>query len=253
MSTTNEIFVAEYLKRIGYQGSTEPCLTTLLDLHLCHIYAVPFENLDLLKDGFTPNLDREFLFDKVVRRNRGGVCYELNSLFCHLLSAMGFDVCQVSVAVKPDDSIYSHVTTLIRLPEGDYIADVGFGDTYLPPVKVGTEVTQVGGIDYYLEYTGEQQAEVMRRRPGQESERMYTVILIPCAMSDYFETFRWASAMGNTIFSEYPICVRHTPEQQISLRRQKLIFQHNGQILEQHPVSPGEETDRVLREYFDLP
>ena len=253
MSVSNDQFVSEYLKRIGYQGSTEPCLKTLLDMHLLHIYAVRFENLDLLKEGFTPNLDREFLFEKVVHRNRGGVCYELNTLFYYLLSAMGFDVSQISGAVQPGENMFSHVATLVRFPEGNYIADVGFGDSYLPPVKVGNEITVVNGIEYYMDYTSALSAEIMRRRPGQESERMYTIVLTPRVMSDYFDRFRWASAMGNTVFSQYPICVRHAPGQQTTLRKQKLIIQRNGQIVESRPIEPGEETDQVLREYFDLP
>jgi len=36
-----------YLQRIGYQGSCEPTVETLRQLHRRHMYSVPFENLDI--------------------------------------------------------------------------------------------------------------------------------------------------------------------------------------------------------------
>src|ERR1019366_4150744 len=36
-----------YLERIGYSGSTEPSAVTLRALHRAHMFAVPFENLDI--------------------------------------------------------------------------------------------------------------------------------------------------------------------------------------------------------------
>lgn len=249
---TNEAFVSGYLDRIDYRGSTAVCTETLQALHRAHISHVPFENLDLLEDHFQPNLDRDFLFDRIVTRRHGGVCYELNTAFYHLLSAMGFDVCQISGAVQPGENLFSHVATLVRFADERWLVDVGFGDAYLPPVRIGQEPTTVDGIDYYLDFTDEAAAEVMRRRPGQPEERMYTMVLTPRVMSDYFERFRWASARGNTIFSQRHICVLHTENAHFTLRRGVLTVEQGGQIVESRPIAPGAETERCLREYFGL-
>ena len=77
MSFNKEHFISEYLKRIGYHGDTTPSQSTLRQLQIQHIHHIPFENLDLLTDAFTPNLEQEYLFDKIVTRRRGGVCYVL--------------------------------------------------------------------------------------------------------------------------------------------------------------------------------
>ena len=36
-----------YLERIGYDGPRDPTAETLRALHRAHVYAVPFENLDI--------------------------------------------------------------------------------------------------------------------------------------------------------------------------------------------------------------
>lgn len=254
MSVTNERFVSEYLDRIGYHGSGAPCLDTLIELQQLHVYHILFENLDLLGDSFTPNLDKEYLFDKIVTRGRGGVCYELNTSFYNLLTAMGFSAHQISGSVQPGENLFSHVATLVHLEDGDYLADVGFGDAYLPVLKInGTPCARHDGKNYTLQPLGENVYDIMAGRPGEDPVRMYTIVLTPREMSDYFGRFVWASAKGNTAFSAHPICVAHTPQRRITLRRGKLVITENGEVVETRPVSPGEETEQILREYFDLP
>ena len=80
-----------YLDRIGYSGPTEPTAETLVALHRAHMLAVPFENLDIHL-GRRNVLDPEHVFDKVVRRRRGGWCFELNGLFALLLETLGYTV-----------------------------------------------------------------------------------------------------------------------------------------------------------------
>ena len=254
MSFIKEHFISEYLKRIGYHGDTTPCLDTLRALQVQHIHHIPFENLDLLTDAFTPNLDQEYLFDKIVTRRRGGVCYELNTSFYNLLRALGFDAHQISGAVQPGEDMYSHVATLVHLPEGDFIADVGFGDSYLPVLNIAPDVLTIcDGLEYRMNYFDRNTGDIQRRRPGQDWERMYTMCLTPRRREEYFGRFRWASAMGNTVFSQYPICVSHGPVRRVTLRKGALSVEENGQITEQRPVAPGSETELVLRNYFDLP
>lgn len=254
MSATNDCFVSEYLERIGYHGNGNPCPETLIELQQLHVYHVLFENLDLLGDSFVPNLDKEFLFDKIVKQNRGGVCYELNTSFYNLLTSMGFSAHQISGSVQPGEDMYSHVATLVHFDDGDCIADVGFGDAYLPVLKInGSPCARHDGCEYSLLPLSENTYDIMAHRPGEAPVRMYTIALTPRKMSDYFGRFDWASAKGNTVFSEYPICVLHTPQRRVTLRRGKLVIAENGEITKTCPVAPGEETNRVLREYFDLP
>ena len=67
-------------------------------LHRAHQLTVPFENLSIhLAEPIS--LDERDLIDKIVRRRRGGFCYELNGAFALLLEALGAQVSRVAARV----------------------------------------------------------------------------------------------------------------------------------------------------------
>jgi len=92
--------VGAYLNRIGFDGAPRQRADTLRALHAAHLETVPFENLDIHL-GRPIVLDEAAFFDKIVRRGRGGFCFELNGLFAALLRALGFDVTMLSGVYPP--------------------------------------------------------------------------------------------------------------------------------------------------------
>ena len=81
--------VGEYLDRIHYTGPIEPTIDVLSQLHRCHMLSVPFENLSVFgKEKIV--LSKDWLFAKIVKRHRGGFCFELNTIFSLLLNSLGF-------------------------------------------------------------------------------------------------------------------------------------------------------------------
>jgi len=84
-----------YLERIGYTGAREPTAGLIRRLHRAHMLAVPFENLDI-QLGRPIELSVPAFYDKIVRRRRGGFCYELNGLFGWLLQQLGIGVTLLS-------------------------------------------------------------------------------------------------------------------------------------------------------------
>src|SRR4051812_31690162 len=84
---------AGYLERIGIRPEQigPPSPELLRELHVRHLESVPFENLSIHL-GEPIVLDEDALLDKVIRRRRGGFCYELNGAFGALLTALGFAV-----------------------------------------------------------------------------------------------------------------------------------------------------------------
>ena len=80
----------EYLARIHYTGPKEPTIEVLTELQQCHILSVPFENLSVYgREKII--LSKDWLFEKIVRRLRGGFCYELSTMFSFLLDYFGFE------------------------------------------------------------------------------------------------------------------------------------------------------------------
>ena len=72
--------VDEYLAHIGYTGSKEPTVANLAALHSSHLLAVVFENISCIL-GEKIKLDPDWIFEKIVKRGRGG---ELFYLFMYI-------------------------------------------------------------------------------------------------------------------------------------------------------------------------
>ena len=114
-----------YLERISYSGNTDPTLATLRALHVAHLIAVPFENLNIhLHQPIL--LEINWLFDKIVTRGHGGFCYELNGLFAWLLRELGFKVTMLNARVHNGDGVYGiefdHMVLRVELDEA-WLAD----------------------------------------------------------------------------------------------------------------------------------
>ena len=129
-----------YLARVGYSADPRPDIETLRGLLRAHVGSVPFENLDVqLGRPLTTAVGDAY--DKIVRRGRGGWCYEQNGLFGWALSEIGFEVTRVAAAVMRDsmgDAAHAkHLALLVREPGGGaFLADVGFGGGLYAPIPL---------------------------------------------------------------------------------------------------------------------
>jgi len=125
----NKLFNIDlYLARLNYSGGISLTEDRLEALHRAQAYTIPFENFDiLLGRGIT--LEPAALYDKLVRRARGGYCFELNGLFLMALQAAGFDARALLARVHLVDppTGRGHQLILITLRGREWIADVGFG------------------------------------------------------------------------------------------------------------------------------
>ncbi len=137
-----------YFNRIGYDGEATPTSAVLAALHRLHPCTIPFENLD-------PFLARpveiapDAIAAKLIASNRGGYCFEQNSLFHDVLMTLGFTVSPRAGRViwnAPGDAprpALTHRITKVSLPDGDYIADVGFGgQSPTAPLRLAADLEQ---------------------------------------------------------------------------------------------------------------
>ena len=126
-----ETFIRNYLERISYSGGRELNLNNLAKLQKEHVKAIPFENTYVLKK-LPISLTKEWIYDKVIVKRRGGFCFELNYLFNLLLSDLGYEVKFVGGSVfhpvsgEPGNN-NEHVLSLVSLDEKSYVVDVAFG------------------------------------------------------------------------------------------------------------------------------
>ncbi len=97
--TLNQEQIMNYFTRIGLNYDDYKChkLDGQLLAKLCfaHNISIPFENLDILNHKMI-SLDGSILYDKIITKHRGGLCFELNGLSEIFLRSLGFGVKDLS-------------------------------------------------------------------------------------------------------------------------------------------------------------
>jgi N-hydroxyarylamine O-acetyltransferase len=150
---TNSPRLKDYFDRISYRGLHKPDVETLFAIHKAQAFSVPYEGIDVLA-GLTPDHSIEAIFDKIVRRRRGGWCYETNGLLGWALDQVGFEVHRAVAGVyrkdKGDTTLGNHVVLLVKLDQ-IYLADLGLGDALREPLALREGEHTQGGLTFRLE------------------------------------------------------------------------------------------------------
>jgi N-hydroxyarylamine O-acetyltransferase len=134
--------IDQYLKKLNIEKKA-PTLDYLNEIIASHQKTISFNNLAVFfRPGQILNLELGPLFDKVIVRGNGGYCFENNKVFYYLLKDLGFEVEAKAARVlynNPGDVPRTHRTTIVRIGDGRYLADVGFGrDVPTSAIKIGT-------------------------------------------------------------------------------------------------------------------
>ena len=200
------------------------------------MFNIPFENLSI-HSGEPIILDDAALFEKVVVRRRGGFCYELNGLFAALLRQLGFDVTMLSASVANAEGIFGpdfdHMSLLVTLNDSEqgerWLADVGFGDSFLEPLRLDFGEEQVQGDRVYKIIEDESHLIMMQRQGSDEWKAQYRFTLQPYNYADYAEMCRFNQTSPESHFTKARVCTRATPEGRITLSEMRLITTTAGQ------------------------
>lgn len=144
-----------YLRRIGLP-TPSVSVPGLAVLHEAHVRTIPFDNVEVML-GRTPSLELPAIVDKLVRRQRGGYCFEHGLLFAAVLERLGYEVtrCMARVGFDEPDAPLTHLMSLVRLGKERFLVDVGFGSGLLVPLPL-TEgaYTDHGGWPFRLRREG---------------------------------------------------------------------------------------------------
>ncbi|MDO8423035.1 MAG: arylamine N-acetyltransferase [Parvibaculum sp.] len=249
-----------YFKRIGYSGSRTPTLETLRALHFSHALAVPFENLTVL-GGDPVLLDMASVQAKIVGKNRGGYCFEVNGLFAAVLRALGFSVTTLIGRVRwkaPEETETnrSHMMSLVDLPEGRFLADIGFGGiTMTGPVPFVT--------DEVLETPHEPRRFLARDVQGSAGFELqallgdtwapvYRFTLEPNGPVDYEQANWHTSTHPASIFKQFLIVGRPTATARKTIFNTSLTIRGLDGKAETRELGSVDEIAAALAEHFDL-
>jgi N-hydroxyarylamine O-acetyltransferase len=241
--------VEGYLARIGYAGLRAPTAATLRAVHVAHLCAVPFENLSVRR-GEPIVLEERALFDKIVRRRRGGFCYELNGLFAALLEALGFDVTRLAGRVRVDGIPFDHMALQVELEER-WLADVGFGDSFLAPLRLHAHAPQDGGDGRRYRLTEAAGGLVLEREKEGAWERQYAFTLEGWPLSAYAAGCTYHSTSPRSSFTQKTVVSVASESGRVTLSERRLILTDGGTRRETELDDDG-AVARALREQFGI-
>jgi N-hydroxyarylamine O-acetyltransferase len=249
-----------YLDRIGAVRPARADVAALQELQLRHLRSVPFENLSIHL-GEPIRLESAALVDKIVRRRRGGFCYELNGAFAALLSALGFSVTLLAARVFGDEGLgppFDHLALRVDTgPAGSWLADVGFGSFSHHPLRLGTDAAQPDpGGAFRITRTADGDLDVTW-----DGRPQYRVEARPRELADFRPTCWWHQTSPASHFTRGPVCSLPTADGRVTLSDRNLVettaagrhertldgdaevlaaySRHFGIVLDRLPTPPG--------------
>lgn len=242
--------LSAYLARVGYDGPLLPTFDTLLALHRAHLNSIPYENFDIHL-GRSVTLDRDATFEKLVARNRGGWCFEMNGTFGWVLQSVGFDVRHISCAVRRaqrgDAALDTHLALIVTL-DRQYLADVGFGDGLLDPLPLEPGRYRQQGLEFQLSRDGGWWRFHNQPHGGADS---YDFTLQPRTVQSFARKCHELQTSPESGFVRAIVCSRYRPNGLRILRGAILRDIADG-LLTTRTIADADDYNRVLVEHFDL-
>jgi N-hydroxyarylamine O-acetyltransferase len=251
------MYINTYLDRIRYDRPVKPDVLTLCGLQTAHMRNVPFENLDIgLKRPI--RLDEQSLWNKIVVNHRGGFCYELNGLFAWVLKQIGFDVTYLNARVfdrEGNQGIdFDHLALLVQIPgqHERWLADVGFGDSFIEPLNMEAMDEQTQGLRAYKLENIPDGSIVWQRNYNGSWVRQYFFDLQPHRFPQEYESAcLYHQTSPNSTFTHKSIISRATEDGRVSLEDGRVIITKNGQRTESS-IANDDEYRGLLKAHFDI-
>ncbi|MBX9580941.1 MAG: arylamine N-acetyltransferase [Gemmataceae bacterium] len=244
-----------YFRRVGYDGPAAPTLDTLRALHLAHVGAIPFENLDPLL-GRPVRLDLPSVERKLVRGGRGGYCFEQNGLFRAVLEAVGFPVVGLAARVLwnvPDGRVpaLAHMVLRVEVDGRPYLADVGFGGmTLTGPIRLEADTLQETPHEPFR-LTPDGGEFVLRALVRGEWRPLYRFDLTERPPIDYEVANWYVSTHPESIFVNGVLAGRALPGRRATLRGNELAT-HGPEGTDRRALTTPAELRGALAGVFGL-
>lgn len=247
---------AQYLTRIGVSLDLDIShnFVLLQKLQRSHLLSVPFETFDIAHNE-PIILDRPSFYTKIVERERGGFCYELNSLFGWLLRQLGYDVCLIEGQVRHENGNFGppfdHMALLVDLDQ-QYLVDVGYGGFCRVPLPMagdprsgpdGTyKITPADGTNHYF---------ALHLTDEEEWMPTYRFTTVERKLTDFREMCEYQQTSPESPFTGRTVCTIATSTGRVTLSDDTLTVTENGQKRTEQ-ISSKHERARILSDNFGI-
>lgn len=247
----NNFNLADYLKRIGYQGQAHADLASLTQIMRCQLFTVPFENLDV-QAGKVVSLVPEDIVNKIIHQPRGGYCYEVNGLFAMALQALGIDYHFIAARPMfyPVKRPKTHMAVIAHIAGEDYLCDLGFGSYGIrAPIalsQTGIKIQQ--DFDVFMLDKIDEKTYLLKAELEGEWANQYAFDLYPQEWIDFSPANFMNSTHPDAIFVQKLLIVLHTPSGRKILLGDALKTVNKG-ITSKETITQFEST---LNQHFGL-
>jgi N-hydroxyarylamine O-acetyltransferase len=249
--------IAQYFERIDYRGRLAPTLDVLSALIAHQAASIPFEAIDvLLKKGV--DIGPEAIFDKLVRRKRGGYCFEQNGLLCQVLKALGFSVETLIARVlwmRPADAPPApptHMVLRVRIDGRDYLADAGFGNgTPTAPLAFDDANPQRTPLDTFR-LVRSVEGHRLEMQIGADWAPAYDVFSAPRRHDDFADANVITSTSPQSPFTQALIMARATRDARYLLNGNMLTIRAAAGSAERSWFNTADELRRTVETVFCL-
>ncbi|MEU8436249.1 arylamine N-acetyltransferase [Streptomyces sp. NPDC029216] len=221
----------EYLHRLGHEGPVEPTVDCLRALVTAHLRSVPYEMFESL-EGVRPALGHTDIFDKLVRRRRGGTCLEATPLFGRFLRAVGFEVRLVAAQMwRVGGEWWPHWDHLVLLVDAGgttWLVDVGFLMISAPgPLDISGKPQQQAGWTFRVadEDGG---ATLMRAGADGVWAPVYRFAEQPLEIPDYEWIIDFHLGAEDSPLTGSLLCSRTLPDGKVIVLGDNVIRARNG-------------------------
>jgi N-hydroxyarylamine O-acetyltransferase len=246
-----------WLARISYSGPVTPTLDTLNRLIFAHAHAISYETLDIML-GRPPKLDVGTLQKKMIAGKRGGYCFEQNMLFRAGLRSLGYRITSLQGRVvrgmpidAPRPAI--HMLLQIELPEGSYLADVGFGNlapTCALALRPHVEQETPHEVMRFIDVGGELTLQAKLRHGW---EHIYRVIPYPRYDGEYDITNWYTGTHPDTPYQGNIIVAKPGPNKtRITMYNARVTVRDADGRADKRWLQSDTEYHDVLRDEFGL-
>lgn len=268
--------VAAYLRRIGIDpleysrllhpelppsptAYSMPHVKESLDLLVhAHLFHIPFENLDIYDLRREPSLGIADLFDKMVTRQRGGYCFELNALFFSLLESLGFQAYPIAQRVLREGEFppVCHRAAVVTLEEtGErLLCDVGFGGPApVTALYLDRPEVQVSGKRKFR-FDTDPKRGLRRLLLVEEAEEtpLFLFSDAPVDPVDFVPLNTYMTCNVNSRFYNNRVFNLMRQDGSVAIDNDVLRVHSGGQV-EEVPIHSKEELKQICVDYFHMP
>lgn len=143
------------------------------------------------------------------------------------------------------------MTLLVRLKDS-WLVDVGFGDSFTRPKKIGSPGPQ-RDREYVYTIEPDDTGRLMLRRSDRNHSwtTQYSFKLKPHKLLDFGARNRYQQTSPNSHFTQGRVISKLTSTGRITLTDKKLILTRNGAKAE-HGVKNDDEFRKLLAKYFQI-